>query len=118
MGLRQALRQRGRARRRPTRIPAHLQSPPRPHRAQGRLTSQSRTQPPWGQQLGGPAAEVGMADLIEVGVGHDPPSDQIHQKQQCVPQRYVVLSKGVERGLQAEEVTGTVDPTRMESGIL
>src|SRR5699024_873062 len=45
------LPQRGRARRRLPRLPPSLQSPPRPHRTQGRLTRQPRTQPPWSVHL-------------------------------------------------------------------
>src|SRR5690625_2992033 len=52
MGLRPPLPQRGRTRRRLPRLPPSLQSPPRPHRTQRRLTRQPRTQPEWAEQLG------------------------------------------------------------------
>ncbi len=51
MGLRPTLPLRSRARRRVPGLPPHLQSPPRPHRTQGRLTSRPRTQPLWTEHL-------------------------------------------------------------------
>src|SRR5690606_19844857 len=52
MGLRPPLLIRSRTRRRLPRLPPSLQSPPRPHRTQRRLTRQPRTQPVWAEHLG------------------------------------------------------------------
>ncbi len=54
MGLHHHLPLRSRTRRRPPRLAAHLQSPPRPHRTRRPTTSKPRTQPVRTEQLGGP----------------------------------------------------------------
>ena len=57
VGLRPRVPLRGRTRSRLPRLAPHLQSPPRPHRTQGQVTSRPRAQPAWTEQLGprGPA---------------------------------------------------------------
>ena len=51
MGLRPRLPLRSRTRSRLPRLAPHLQSPPRPHRTQGQVTSRPRAQPPWTEHL-------------------------------------------------------------------